>query len=243
LANPASSAVSSGKLRRWRRPALLAAVAMVGILTAPSFPVVAALLLAGLLLHTLWRPRWGTFFLILASPLLLLGAPFAGWMIYQTFVPAYSASFLNKNVTLKLEFFRANDLFGDGLDSKVRYLTLTGPNGRVKYGMQGWDWSHRARTSIYATDNGNFVVLGPDYEDVLIDVGQLTTSRAFRIASQDWTYLGAFDFVRGQNGDHDRTFRFISATEQAECVPSWPLSDGEARLPRGAARKQRCPAT
>ena len=215
---------------------------MVAILTAPSFPLVATLLLAGLLVQALWRPRWITFFLMLVSPFLLLGAPFAGWLIYQTCVPVYSASFTDKNVTLKLEFFRANDLFSDGLDSKVRYLTLTGPNGRVKYGMQGWDWIHRARTSVYATENGNFAVLGPDYEDVLIDTGQLTTSHAFRVASQDWTYLGAFDFVRGQNGDHDRSFRFIPAAEQAECVPTGPSSGGEVWSPRNAAREQRCPA-
>ena len=178
---------------------------------------------------------------MLMSPFLLLGASLAAWLMYRLVVPVYSASITEKNVTLTLEFFRANDLFSDGLDSKVRYLTLTGPNGQVKYGMRGWDWSHRARTSVYATENGNFAVLGPDEEDVLIDVSQLTTSRAFRVASQGWTYLGAFDFVRGQNGDHDRSFRFIAATEQAECVPSSPSSGAEV-WPRNAARQQRCPA-
>jgi hypothetical protein len=221
---------------------LLVAVVMAGIVTAPSFPVIAVPLLAGLLLHTLWRPRWVTFFLILASPFLLFGAPLAAWLIYQALVPVYSASLTEKDVTLKLEFFRANDLFGDGLDSSGRYLTLTSPNGRVRYNMQGWDWIHRARTSVYATQGGNFAVLGPDYDDVLIDIGQLATFRAFRVASQDWTYLGAFDFAPAQAGHRDRGLRFIPATEQAECVPTAPLSNSEAWWPRGAARKQRCPA-
>jgi hypothetical protein len=221
---------------------LLAAVLTAATLTAPSFPVIAALLLAGLLLHTLRRPRWVTFFLMLASPLLLFVGPFAIWLTYQAFVPAYSASFTERGVTLELQFFRGNDIFSDGLASSGRYLTLTSPNGRVRYNMQGWDWIHRARTSIYATESGNFAVLGPDYDDVLIDTGRLVTSRAFRVASQNWTYLGAFDFAEAQSGGHGKTLRFIPATEQAECVPTGPLSDGEAWWPRAAARNQRCPA-
>jgi len=187
----------------------------------------------------LWRYQLITSFLLWISPFLLLGALLTGFLLYNAFVPAFSASFRvpAKDATVRLEFFRTNDLFSDGLQESGRYLTFISTQGRVAYNMPGWDWVHRARTSVYLTESKSIAILGPDGEDIVLDADQLKISRAFRISSSDWTYLGAFDFVQPIVGGYERSLRFIPATEQEECVPQHPPNE---RVVRAAARQSRC---
>ena len=219
---------------------LLSELLAVGVLTSPPVLVLAGLAFTGLL-ALIWRHGLTAIFLVLAWPFLLIAAALIGWVTYTNFVPAFSASVPLPQVatTLQLEFFRVNELLGGGLIQSGRYLTLTSPRGRVTYNMPGWDWPHRARTSVYVTQDKKFAVLGPDEEDILIDTEQSKISRAFRIPSQDWTYLGAFDFVQPVIGGYDRNLRFIPAAEQDECVPTDSLAN--ETWPRNEQRKERCP--
>jgi hypothetical protein len=175
---------------------------------------------------------------LLATPFLLLGAVLLGWMAYAAVVPVFAADsrIPENDSTIRLEFFRVNDLFSDGLHKSGRYLTVSSPHGRIAYNMPGFDWAHRARTSIYLTGSNGIAVLGPDGEDIVVDVDRSKISRAFRISSGDWTYLGAFDFV--QHGSHTRSLRFVSALEQEECVLDTLPLQGK---PRADARKEICP--
>jgi hypothetical protein len=180
------------------------------------------------------------YLILLASPFLLLGAVLVGWLIYGALVPVFAAnsSIQENDSTVRLEFFRVNDLFNDGLQKSGRYLTITSPHGRIAYQMPGWDWAHRARTSLYLTGSKDIAILGPDGEDILIDVDRSKISRAVRISSGDWTYLGAFDFVQPVIGGHVRSLRFIPALEQDECVLDALPMQGK---PRADARKELCP--
>jgi hypothetical protein len=190
------------------------------------------------------RPRVlkvaAAFLLVLVSPLLLIGAALAFWTIYIAIVPAFAASteIPGNNITVRLQFFWIDDLFDDGLQKSGRFLTITSPRGRVDYNMPGWDWAHRARTSLYLTENNDLAILGPDEEDILIAGDPAKVSRAFRIPSQSWTYLGAFDFVQPVIGGYDRSLRFIPALEQEECVPDQSPTPA---TPRNHARAMRCP--
>ena len=180
------------------------------------------------------------YLVLLASPFVLLGAVLSGWLIYAAIVPVFAASseIQENDSTVRLEFFRVNDLFGDGLQKSGRYLTITSPHGHIAYNMPGWDWAHRARTSLYLTGSKGIAILAPDGEDILIDVDRSKISRAFRISSGDWTYLGAFDFVQPIIGGHVRSLRFIPALEQDECVLDALPIQGKLRAD---ARKEVCP--
>jgi hypothetical protein len=221
------------------RAIIAAGLIAAGILAAPSAPILIGSLLAGLLALILWRHRLVAFFLIWISPFLLVGALLVCFLLYTALVPAFSASFRipGNDATVRLEFFRINDLFSDGLQASGRYVTFISPHGRVEYNMPGWDWIHRARTSVYLTEAKNIAILGPDGEDILVDADQLKISRAFRVSSEDWTYLGAFDFVQPIIGGYVRSLRFIPATEQEECVPQNSSNEGAVRA---AARQSRC---
>jgi hypothetical protein len=220
--------------------ALITALCGAGILAAPSAAVLIGSPLAGLLALFLWRYGLVVAFLILISPFMVGCALLIGFVLYHVFVPVFSENFRipGYDVTVRLEFFRTNDTFRDGMQESGRYLTLTTSHGRIVYNMPGWDWPHRARTSLYLADGKSIAILGPDGEDILIDTDQLKVSRAFRIPSDDWTYLGAFDFVQPIVGGYDRSLRFIPAAKQAECVPQHPPNQW---VVRAATRQSRCP--
>ena len=182
----------------------------------------------------------GLLLLALASPYLMLIGHFIAWGTYYTFVPVHSASYRvpGTDTTVKLELWSTT---GDG--DSGRYLTLTSSRGSVKYNMPGFDWAHRARTSLYLDLAGdeNLAVLGPD-DDILIS-NELKISRAFRVPSEDWIYLGAFDFVPPAVQGHDRDLGFVPAggqNEQKECIPTYRDQRYDFE-PRNSARQNRCP--
>jgi hypothetical protein len=127
-----------------------------------------------------------------------------------------------------------------------RFLTVTFPRARISHRLCGYDWAHYGRTGIYVIPGENLAVLGVGGCDYLVSRHPLDISRMGRVTSDDWVYLGAFDWAsrilptRGaQIGGRHRVFRFIPAAEQGECIidgspPSWA-----ARL---SARRPSCPS-
>jgi hypothetical protein len=117
-----------------------------------------------------------------------------------------------------------------------RYLTATSPSGSTKIKMTAFDWVHNARTGVYLTADRRIAILGPSGDDYLFSPGAEQATSAASIASDDWTYLGAFDFAFLPDGTQG--LRFILAIEQAECIPMQSSVTG-MRV-RQEARRSRC---
>ena len=156
---------------------------------------------------------------IVVIPLAYLGA----WLVYMSVVPPYSATMevpeLKTAVTLR--FYYIWDVQGD----QGRRLTIQAPPGNTTIKMYAFDWAHNSRTSLYLTSERELAILGPMGDDRLVSLDTLIRKNA-RGPSDDWTYLGAFDFADFLEPDplsniarRWRELRFISATEQAECIP------------------------
>ena len=168
--------------------------------------------------------------LVLALPLgviLVLALTISGYLLFTQLVPAASAkAFVAElNTSVRLELFWVLDV----RNSSGRYLVIDSPKGRISGNIAGFDWAHWSRTSLYLTEDRKIAVLGVVYSDYIIDPSNLTIENlAGSVASDGWTYLGAFD------GGLD--LKFIPATAQRECNPT-RMSE-ETPLLQGAARQQ-----
>jgi hypothetical protein len=156
---------------------------------------------------------WGIVGLLLAStaaPVVAVAAYIAFWSV----VPAYSASTqiadLQASLTLRFSYI------WDEQADRGRYLYISTPGSRTRIAMRAFDWAHNSRTSIYATPERKIGIIGPIGDDYLASLDPPQTMPA-RGPSDDWSYLGAFDFQLLQGGA--RQLRFVSAAEQAECIP------------------------
>ena len=120
-----------------------------------------------------------------------------------------------------------------------RYLNVTTSSGTVSKKMFS-DWGGASRTSLYLTPDRRLMVLGPADNDYSISLSPLQIGSILRQSSDDWIYLGAFDFYRdASSGRGVRVFRFLTAAEQAECIPSMGgVSPGPHR---SSAYRSRCP--
>jgi hypothetical protein len=151
------------------------------------------------------------FLVLLALPvvgILMLGLIVLGGLVYTQLVPVAAAvTFVPElKASVRLELYYT---LGDR--DSGEYLIVEGPHGRAAGKIGGvLDWAHWSRTSLYLTEDRKLAVLGTAYEDYIIDPSRPTIAvLAGRIASEHWTYLGAFD------GGH--SLRFIPASEQREC--------------------------
>ena len=175
------------------------------------------------------RRVFGGFWTLVASIFLMPVVLQIMVCVYIRLVPAYSAdvqiSQIDATVTLRLYWERDQD--------NGRYLTLRAPGGAVTLNICGWDWAHWARTSIYLTQDRAIAILGPQECDFIVRGPYRTVDQAFRVPSDKWTYLGAFDFSHSG-------FRFISAADEGECIPMLGESRGHEWSPRNAARRERC---
>ena len=185
-----------------------------------------------------WNPVVATVTLLLLAPLaLILPAVIvvAGWIAHSAIVPAHSASakIPDLGADLTLRFYYTWDENADA----GRYLYVNAPSGRIRIAMTAFDWAHNSRTSVYLTPERKIVVLGPAGDDYLVSLDPLTTKVAAGV-SENWAYLGAFDFQPAEDGG--RPLRFVSAAEQAECIPM--LSEGpyQAYKTRTSARQRNC---
>jgi hypothetical protein len=145
-----------------------------------------------------------------AAPVVAVAVYIAFWSL----VPAYSASTViaDLQTTLTLRFYYIWDQQTD----RGRYLSMTTPGGTTRIAMKAVDWAHNSRTSIYVTPERKIGIVGPIGDDYLTSSDPLQTVTA-KGPSYDWTYLGAFDFQLLQG--NARRLRFVSAAEQAECIP------------------------
>ena len=165
-----------------------------------------------------------------AAPVVAVAAYIAFWSV----VPAYSGStqIADLQASLTLRFYYIWDEQAD----HGRYLYISAPGGKTRIAMTAFDWAHNSRTSIYVTPERKIGIIGPIGDDYLasLDPPQTMTARG---PSDDWSYLGAFDFQLLGGGA--RRLRFVSAAEQAECIPMRG-TDIEDHQVRKAARQRDC---
>jgi hypothetical protein len=182
---------------------------------------------------------------IVAVVVMVLAAPFvaiavigalglAGLYVHSRIIPAKSGEvfFPEIDTTVRLRFYYT---WGD---ESGRFVTVTTRNGTIRGSIEGWDWAHYARTSIYVTPEGNVAILGQSEYDYMIDSKtlQLTQLLPGRVSSERWKYMGAFD--TGQPALH-----FYPASEQKECIPMLREYHQDMVLPRNEYRKRRCDMT
>jgi hypothetical protein len=175
----------------------------------------------------------------LFAPFVLLGALAGAGLGYlyvaSRITPAQSAEALlpELDATIKLKFYYS---WGD--NDSGRYISVTDRNGNVRGKIDGWDWAHHARTSIYATPEGNLAILGPAQSDYLVDRKTLQLKNLWGAgkSSEIWKYLGAFDF-------QERSLHFFPAADQKECIPMLMEYDPDPSLPRSQYRRQGCDRT
>jgi len=156
---------------------------------------------------------------------------------YYMLVPRYTAvaEFDDRGFNLRLEFY----LTDPEASVSGRYLSVISGGSYKTQRLEGWDWSHRARTSVYLIDPTHIAVLsalGYDYEIGLAPVGfvPLVPDHAER-----WQYLGAFDFTFLPDGRP--RLQFFDA-KLAECIPMGSSDPATwATMPRLAARRPTCP--
>lgn len=168
---------------------------------------------------------------VVLAPMLVAGTYWG----FVKFVPAYSAKMHSEqlDVEIRVDVFR-------NWSAADRYLYVSASAGGVVQKMAE-DWGPASRTSVYRTPDGRFVILGPARDDYLISLTPPKVEKGFKLHSNDWKYLGAFDeYTTTRDGERVRIFRFIPADRQAECIPT--LMDGApAGLHRSAAYRRRCP--
>ena len=163
-----------------------------------------------------------------AVPILALCIPASWCVVRSMLVPAKAAEIELPDLesTLGLEFY-----LHWSTDSG-RYLVVRNSAGVVRQHLSAFDWTHWPRTSVYLVNDGRLAVLGPTYDDYVVDPKRRTIKPLWNGTPSDtWTYFGAFDF-RNEN------LVFIPASEQRECTATRGITDPSAARPEG--RSDRC---
>jgi hypothetical protein len=172
--------------------------------------------------------------LLLLVPIVAICAPISSCIVETILYPVEAAEIAvpDSDQTLSLEFYGVLDW---NLDSDSgRYLVLKDGNGTIRQRMTAFDWIHWPRTSVYLTGDGRIAVLGPTYDDYVVDPKRRTIEDLrYGTASDTWAYFGAFDFK-----DKYKELKFIPASEQRECTPTRGMTDASATRPQG--RFDRC---
>jgi hypothetical protein len=176
------------------------------------------------------------------------GLIISSYVAYMTFVPRYSAiaDFSKLGFNVRLDLFRTRP--GESHDSG-RYLNVIKGMADHSFMLPGWDWQHKARTSLYFVDANHIAVLSPMGADYLVTVepfaaapvaaAPVVVAPAGEDQGAGWRYLGAFDFLF-PSGEPPRLEFFDS--QLAECVPMGPGDPaGWADKPRAQARRASCP--
>src|SRR6202030_1236669 len=156
----------------------------------------------------LFRAFLLTVLAFLFAPIVVAALALTSYVVWWTFVPKHSANVKIKelNTTIALQFYLT--IGGTG-----RYLTVNTPYGWITENICGFDWAHWSRTSIYLTEDQKIAVLGPTYCDYLISTNPVEMTRAFKIPSENWIYLGAFQLAAYPKHDAPNAFRFVPAGE------------------------------
>jgi hypothetical protein len=157
---------------------------------------------------------------------------------YYLMVPRYSAvaEFERYGFNLRLDLFLSND---EGRDSG-RYLSAINGSSYETRMMAGWDWAHRARTSVYRIDANHLAVASAFGYDYKITLKPFDFAPIVSDTGEGWQYLGAYDFAFPPK----RKPRLMFFDPQvAECIPMGTIDPGRwATMPRPQARQASCPS-
>jgi len=164
----------------------------------------------------------------------LLMSLYAG---YYMLVPRYSAvvDFDKYGFNVRLDFFLSDD---EARDSG-RYLSVIDGGSYHTVMIPGWDWVHKARTSLYRIDDNRIAVLSALGHDREITLKPFAVGPVVSDSGERWQYLGAFDFAF-PSGERPRLAFF--GPELAECIPMGTKDAAAwAGEPRAQARRPTCP--
>jgi hypothetical protein len=132
------------------------------------------------------------------------------------------------NTRIRLDLYLTSPI---GKAEYARRLVVDSPQGSISRYMRD-DWGGATRTSIYLTERNEIAILGPADDDYLISFAPIRITSTFRLPSDKWKYIGAFD-------KRDRAFRFFSAEDQRECIPTMGGFD-EPGIHRSEYYRTRC---
>jgi len=174
---------------------------------------------------------------ILVGVSLLPSAVLLGYTGYYVMVPRYSsvAEFDRLGFNLRLDLYLTDD---EALDSG-RHLTVISGDSYHSVMLQGWDWAHRARTSLYRIDDNRIAALSALGFDYLITLKPFSYMPVVSDFGAGWQYLGAFDFTF-RPGAKAR-LQFLD-DRSPECIPMGKSDPASwTSKPRPQARQASCP--
>jgi hypothetical protein len=157
---------------------------------------------------------------------------------YYMLVPRYSAvvDFDKLGFNLRLDLYLTSDESHDS----GRYLSVINGGSYHTVMISGWDWAHRARTSIYNIDSNHIAVLSALGHDYKITLKPFDVTPVVSDTGEQWQYLGAFDFDF-RPGERPR-LKFFDH-QLAECIPMGNIDPNKwSNKPRAQARQASCPA-
>lgn len=156
---------------------------------------------------------------------------------YYELVPRYSAVayFEAFGFNLRLDLFLADETKNSG-----RFLTVIDSSAYHQFMIEGSDWQHRGRTSVYRVDANHIAVLSALGHDYRITLNPFAVVPVTSDTGAQWEYLGAFDFAFPP-GAKPR-LEFVDP-HSVECIPMGQLNPASwATLPRPQARQASCPS-
>ena len=155
---------------------------------------------------------------------------------FYMLVPRYSAveDFDKLGFNLRLDLYLTTD---EARDSG-KYLSVISGGAYHTSMIAGWDWAHRARTSIYSIDANHIAVLGALGYDYKITLKPFDFNPIVSGSGEGWQYLGAFDFVFPPG----HSPRLVFSDRVAECIPMGTIDPSKwVGKPRQQARQVSCP--
>ncbi len=162
---------------------------------------------------------------------------FLAYVGYYDFLPSHSAVayFDNFGFNLRLDLYRADEIKDSG-----RYLSVIDGGGYYSFMIQGSDWQHRARTSVYRIDATHLAVLSAQGHDYAITLKPFAATPVISDFGAQWQYLGAFDFVFPPN--QKPRLKFVDP-RSPECIPMGRIDPASwATMSRPQARRTACPS-
>jgi hypothetical protein len=179
--------------------------------------------------------------LIAAIILGVAAVPAAAVSLYTAWfmmVPRYSAvqDFNKYGFNVRLDLFLSDDEAHDS----GRYFNVIYDGGYYTAMIPGWDWAHRARTSLYRIDENHLAVLSAEGHDEVVTLNPFAMTPIKTGGGAGWEYLGAFEFLFPP---HTRPrLEFFDPRQLAECIPMGTIDPATwAAKPRPQARRATCP--
>jgi len=153
-------------------------------------------------------------------------------------VPRYSAvqDFDKYGFNVRLDLFLSDD---EARDSG-RYFNVIHGGGYYTAMIPGWDWAHRARTSLYRIDDNHLAVLSAQGHDEEVTLNPFVMTPIKSASGEGWEYLGAFEFLFPPRTKP--RLEFFEPQQLAECIPMGTVDPASwAAKPRPQVRRATCP--